>query len=231
MYRDGQPPPEEDFNQIPLLERVKHSVSIILFINISDPYWIYHNFKNWKARLSAYNELIVTFQKSSSDDDPIFTPYLSNVDLLKRIVTDSNAAAQDKGLEALTELLKQSGTSSAHLSAELAKPIVDKGFAASRPSTKLKAIELCLQFVEVEGLSDTIINNVIETLNAKQPKLVATCITSLKEVVTQFGFKPISNPKPLLKSLTKIFGHSDKNVRSEVSCFEWYLLYLIYNLY
>ncbi|TIB67916.1 hypothetical protein E3Q24_03917 [Wallemia mellicola] len=193
--KDGPPPPEEDFSQIALNERVKHS--------------------SWKARLSAYTELIDHFKKSASDDDPIFKPWLSDVELLRKFVTDTNAAAQDKGIEALTELLKQSGQNAASLSSELSKPTIEKGFNASRPATKLKAIELSLSFVEVEGTADTVISSIIESLAAKQPKLVATCVTALKELVSQFGFKPISNTKPLLKSLTKIFGHSDKTVRSE----------------
>ncbi|TIC50770.1 ARM repeat-containing protein [Wallemia mellicola] len=192
---DGPPPPEEDFSQIALNERVKHS--------------------SWKARLSAYTELIDHFKKSASDDDPIFKPWLSDVELLRKFVTDTNAAAQDKGIEALIELLKQSGQNAASLSSELSKPTIEKGFNASRPATKLKAIELSLSFVEVEGTADTVISSIIESLAAKQPKLVATCVTALKELVSQFGFKPISNTKPLLKSLTKIFGHSDKTVRSE----------------
>ena len=69
--------------------------------------------KSWKARLSAYTELIDHFKKSASDDDPIFKPWLSDVELLKKFVTDTNAAAQDKGIEALTELLKQSGQNAA----------------------------------------------------------------------------------------------------------------------
>ncbi|TIA75270.1 hypothetical protein E3P91_00530 [Wallemia ichthyophaga] len=192
---DGQPPPEEDFSQIALTERVKHA--------------------SWKARLSAYAELIDQFKKSASDDDPVLKPWLSSPDTLSKFVTDSNAAAQDKGIEALTELLKQSGQNAASLSGELCKPTIEKAFNASRPATKVKAIELCLSFVEVDGTADTVIANVIDSLAAKQPKLVATCVTALKELVSQFGFKPITNTKPLLKSLTRIFAHSDKNVRSE----------------
>lgn len=43
------------------------------------------------------------------------------------------------------------------LSGELCKPAIEKGFNASRPATKVKAIELCLSFVEVEGTADTVI--------------------------------------------------------------------------
>ena len=69
--------------------------------------------QSWKARLNAYTELIDHFKKSASDDDPLFKPWLNDADTLKKFVTDTNAAAQDKGIEAVTELLRQSGQNAA----------------------------------------------------------------------------------------------------------------------
>lgn len=90
---DGPPPPEEDFSAIPLLDRVAHS--------------------NWKARLSAYEALPRAFSLTTSDSDPTFRPYLSDPGLLKKIVTDSNAVAQEKGVEAVCALVQYSGENSA----------------------------------------------------------------------------------------------------------------------
>lgn len=53
-------------------------------------------------------------------------------------------------------------------------------------------------------------------LNAKQPKLVTQTVVVLKELVRQFGIKKV-NPKPILKVIPKLFGHTDKNVRAEAS--------------
>ncbi|KAK7693577.1 hypothetical protein QCA50_003146 [Cerrena zonata] len=78
---DGPPPQEEDFTSIPVADRLVH--------------------KNWKARVSAYESLIKSFQASASDSDPVFKPYINNPDLLKKIATDSNAVAQEKGVECL----------------------------------------------------------------------------------------------------------------------------------
>ena len=44
---DGPPPPEEDFSQLPLSDRLAH--------------------KNWKARVSAYEELVKVFSLSASE--------------------------------------------------------------------------------------------------------------------------------------------------------------------
>ena len=81
---DGPPPQEEDFSSIPISERLAH--------------------KNWKARVNAYEALIKTFQTTASDTDPAFKPYINHPDLLKKIATDSNAVAQEKGLECLVTL-------------------------------------------------------------------------------------------------------------------------------
>jgi hypothetical protein len=57
------------------------------------------NHKNWKARVSGYESLIKTFQTTASDTDPASKPYINNSDLLKKIATDSNAVAREKGVE------------------------------------------------------------------------------------------------------------------------------------
>jgi cytoskeleton-associated protein 5 len=76
---DGPPPPEEDFTSIPIAERLSH--------------------KNWKARVNGYESLIKTFENTASDTDPAFKPYINNLDILKKFATDSNAVAQEKGVE------------------------------------------------------------------------------------------------------------------------------------
>ena len=76
---DGAPPPEEDFSALSIADRLAH--------------------KNWKARVSAYETLIKTFQTTASETDPAFKPYTSNPETLKKIVTDANAVAQEKGRE------------------------------------------------------------------------------------------------------------------------------------
>lgn len=90
---DGPPPPEEDFSTIPLVDRIVH--------------------KNWKARLHGYEALPKLFSLTTSDSDPAFRPYLSDPGLLKKIVTDSNAVAQEKGVEAICALVQYSGENSA----------------------------------------------------------------------------------------------------------------------
>lgn len=128
---DGPPPQEEDFSSIPISERLAH--------------------KNWKARVNAYEALIKTFQTTASDTDPAFKPYINHPDLLKKIATDSNAVAQEKGLECLVALVKFSGETSAKTREGVVPALVDKCFGSTRAGTKNQAVELSLQYVEVEN--------------------------------------------------------------------------------
>jgi hypothetical protein len=128
---DGPPPQEEDFSSLPISERLNH--------------------KNWKARVSGYESLIKTFQTTASDTDPAFKPYVNNSDLLKKIATDSNAVAQEKGVECLVALIKFAGETAAKTRETVVPALVDKCLGSARAGTKNQAIELILQYVEVEN--------------------------------------------------------------------------------
>ncbi|KAJ9121720.1 hypothetical protein QFC22_002341 [Naganishia vaughanmartiniae] len=194
MDEFGAPPVEEDFTTIPLEDRCTH--------------------KNWKARQSAYIELITRFGKTASDDDPFFRPYL-NGDILKKWVTDSNAVAQEKGVDAVCALLKDSGENAARTRPDVVPSLVDKCLGSTRAGTKRSAIELCMLYIEAENTGEGVINDLLRGLDAKQPKLVASTVTALKQIVTEFGVKPLGDIKPIAKALSKIFAHSDKTVRAE----------------
>ena len=128
---DGPPPQEEDFSSLSISERLNH--------------------KNWKARVSGYESLIKTFQTTASDSDPAFKPYVSNTDLLKKIVTDPNAVAQEKGVECIVTLIKFAGETASKTRDTVVPALVDKCLGSTRAGTKNQAIELILQYVEVEN--------------------------------------------------------------------------------
>ncbi|KAI0374798.1 ARM repeat-containing protein [Pilatotrama ljubarskyi] len=191
---DGAPPPEEDFNAIPIPDRLAH--------------------KNWKARVSAYEALVKIFQTTASDSDPAFKPYINNPDTLKKIATDANAVAQEKGLECLVAFVKYAGENAARTREVVVPALVEKCFGSARAGTKAQAMELSLQYVEVENGAAGVVDNILPGLGAKQPKTVAGCVTVLREIVRQFGTS-VTPPAPVLKALPKIFAHSDKTVRAE----------------
>ncbi|CAA7271728.1 unnamed protein product [Cyclocybe aegerita] len=191
---DGPPPPEEDFTTLPISERLAH--------------------KNWKARVSGYESLIKTFENTASDNDPAFKPYINHGDLLKKIVIDANAVAQEKGVECLVALVKFAGETAAKTRDVVVPALVDKCLGSTRAGTKNQAIELVLQYIEVENGGAGVVNDLLIGLGAKQPKAVAGCILALKEATRVFGTQAVP-PPPILKALPKIFAHSDKTVRAE----------------
>lgn len=128
---DGPPPQEEDFSSLSISDRLAH--------------------KNWKARVSAYETLIKTFQTTGSDTDPAFKPYINDPSLLKKIATDTNAVAQEKGVECLVALVKYAGETATKTREAVVPALVDKCLGSTRAGTKNQAIELILQYVEVEN--------------------------------------------------------------------------------
>lgn len=103
---DGPAPAEEDFSSLPLGERLSH--------------------KNWKARVHGYEALIKAFAASGSDSDPVFKQYINNPDILKKMVTDSNVVAQEKGVEAVLNFVNFAGEAAARfvfdISARICRP-------------------------------------------------------------------------------------------------------------
>ncbi|KAL7422401.1 hypothetical protein Q5752_003047 [Cryptotrichosporon argae] len=192
---DGEPPQEEDFSSIPLDERSQH--------------------KNWKARLSAYNDIIAKSGKTASDSDPFFRPYVNDGALLRKWVLDANAVAQEKGIEAVLAIVQNSGEMSAKTRPEVVPALVEKALGNARAGTKKKSAELCAMYVEVENGAEGVITDVMAGLDAKLPKAVAGSVAVLKDIVESYGVAAIGNVKVLLKALPKIFGHSDKTVRAE----------------
>ncbi|KAJ6496648.1 microtubule associated protein [Mycena vitilis] len=191
---EGPPPVEEDFSTLPVAERLAH--------------------KNWKARVNGYEALVKIFQATGSDTDPAFRPYINNPDLLKKIATDSNAVAQEKGVECLVTLVKYAGESAAKTRDTVVPALVEKCFGSTRAGTKTQAVELALQYVEVENGGSGVVTDLLPGLSAKQPKTVAGCVLALKEILRLFGTQT-TPPPPILKALPKIFSHSDKTVRAE----------------
>lgn len=63
---------------------------------------LFISFQVWKARLHGYEEATKLFKKTSEEKSPEFSKYAG---LLKKFVTDSNAVAQEKGLEAVLAFL------------------------------------------------------------------------------------------------------------------------------
>ncbi|CAD6889006.1 unnamed protein product [Tilletia caries] len=197
-FPSGAPPAEEDYDKMSIEDRLASKI--------------------WKARVSAYTSLSSAFARTPSDTDPAFRPYTRDPTLLKGMASDSNAVAQEKGVEAVRSFVEYGGAQAGKTREVVLPALVDKCYGSARAGTKKAAIECTLRYVEMEDVmgSEGAVTDVCNGLNAKQPKLVATCVTALKEMILNYGPKQVS-PKPILKVLPNIFSHADKTVRAEGS--------------
>lgn len=106
------------------------------------------------------------FATSPDEQAPCFRPWLNDPTVWRKIVTDSNAVAQEAGIGALCKFIEYGGTNAAHKYVAPRKifeeinfcrtrgivvpAIVEKCLSSARAGTKTKAIEAILLYVEVD---------------------------------------------------------------------------------
>uniref|UniRef100_A0A671X895 Cytoskeleton associated protein 5 n=1 Tax=Sparus aurata TaxID=8175 RepID=A0A671X895_SPAAU len=104
--------------------------------------------KVWKARLNGYEEALKLFQRIEDEKSPEWGKYLG---LIKKFVTDSNAVAQLKGLEAALAFIENAHVAGNEFGSKIVtlKPVVkilSKQFEsrekAVRDEAKLLAVEI-----------------------------------------------------------------------------------------
>ncbi|SPO26101.1 related to STU2 - Microtubule-associated protein (MAP) of the XMAP215/Dis1 family [Ustilago trichophora] len=138
--------------------------------------------KLWKARVSAYEDLSKAFPKTSSENDPIFRQYTRNPDILKSIVVDTNAVAQEKGVDAVRAFVEFGGQAAGKTREVVVPSLVEKCLGSTRAGTKKNALELISFYAEMEDVvgCEPLLADLLDGLKAKQPKVVAGCITAIK---------------------------------------------------
>ncbi|KAG0714752.1 Cytoskeleton-associated protein 5 [Chionoecetes opilio] len=165
--------------------------------------------KLWKARLNGYEECVKHFAKITDERSPEFNKFAP---LMKKFVTDSNAVAQEKALEAVLAF-----TENAHVAGrtvgDCTAGIVTKCLAAPKRGTQEKAMEVILMCCEIEKY-EQVQEELMKGFAQKNPKVVAGSIRAITTALREFGPKVI-NPKPLMKQIHTILEDRDKNVREE----------------
>ncbi|KAH8701674.1 putative spindle pole body component [Talaromyces proteolyticus] len=185
---------EEDYSSLPLPDRFTHKI--------------------WKVRKEGYEDAAKLFEKTPDESDPVFRPFIQDPALWKGAVADSNVAAQQEGLGAYCAFLKYGGIQACTRSRGVTiGPIAEKGLPSTRPAAKANALEALLLCIEIEK-AEPVIEDLLPVLSAKQPKVIAAVLAALTAIYHNYGCK-IVDPKPVLKTLPKVFGHADKNVRAE----------------
>ncbi|KIX02122.1 uncharacterized protein Z518_08061 [Rhinocladiella mackenziei CBS 650.93] len=185
---------EEDFSQLPLPDKFVH--------------------KLWKVRKDGYESAAKEFERTPDESHPAFRPFLHDPGLWKSAAGDSNVAAQQEGLTALCAFLKYGGQHAATRSRNhTLQALYEKGLTSTRPQAKASSLEAILLYIELDK-SEPVIEELLPALSHKQPKVIAATLSALTAIFHNFGIKVVE-PKPVLKSLPKVFGHADKNVRAE----------------
>uniref|UniRef100_A0A5K3F5B7 Cytoskeleton-associated protein 5 n=1 Tax=Mesocestoides corti TaxID=53468 RepID=A0A5K3F5B7_MESCO len=165
--------------------------------------------KQWKARVAGYEEAIKLFQTQPSEKSNVFTDYLG---LMKKMVTDSNAIAQEKALDAVLVFVENAAVAP-RAATDICAGIVSKCMGAPRAKTKEKGIEVLLFYIELEK-TDVVLEEVLKGLSVKQPKVVVGSLQTLRSALSLFGSKVISI-KSILKDTLRLLEDRDPNIRSE----------------
>ncbi|NXJ95831.1 CKAP5 protein, partial [Corythaixoides concolor] len=165
--------------------------------------------KLWKARLNGYEEALKLFQKIEDEKSPEWSKYLG---LIKKFVTDSNAVAQLKGLEAALAYVENAHVAG-KTTGEVASGVVNKVFNQPKARAKELGLDICLMYIEIEK-GEAVQEELLKGLDNKNPKIIVACIETLRKALSEFGSKIISL-KPIIKVLPKLFESRDKAVRDE----------------
>ncbi|KAJ6667187.1 hypothetical protein lerEdw1_017165 [Lerista edwardsae] len=165
--------------------------------------------KLWKARLNGYEEALKLFEKIDDEKSPEWSKYLG---LIKKFVTDSNAVAQLKGLEAALAYIENAHVAG-KTTGEVVSGVVNKVFNQPKARAKELGIDICLMFVEIEK-GEIVQEELLKGLDNKNPKIIVACIETLRRALSEFGSKIISL-KPIIKVLPKLFESREKAVRDE----------------
>ncbi|XP_055592596.1 protein mini spindles isoform X2 [Uranotaenia lowii] len=165
--------------------------------------------KLWKARVDGYEEAAKLFRTIDDEKSTEWNKYLG---LVKKFVIDSNAAAQEKGLEATLVFVENSGNAGKTVG-EVMSGIITKCIGAPRAKTKDLAVQITLMYVEIEK-HETVLEELLKGTDQKNPKIVAACVATVTQALREFGSKVISI-KPIVKKLPTLLSDRDKSVRDE----------------
>ncbi|XP_060608176.1 cytoskeleton-associated protein 5-A-like, partial [Ruditapes philippinarum] len=164
--------------------------------------------KVWKARATGYEEAVKLF-RTLDEKSPEFSKFAP---LIKKFVTDSNAVAQEKALDAVIAFVENAAVAP-KIAHEVVSSVVAKCLSASKQKTKDNGREIIMMYVEAEK-QEIVVEDVLEGWSNKNPKVVAASIQTMREALRDFGNK-IIQIKPMVKFLPKLLEDRDKNVREE----------------
>ncbi|CAG0897270.1 unnamed protein product, partial [Cyprideis torosa] len=194
---------EDDWQKLPLDDRCVHKI--------------------WKARVHGYEECCSHFRRITDEKSPEWNKFAP---LLKKFVTDSNAVAQEKGLEAALAYLESANPKiAAKTVSEVVSGVVAKCLGAPKAKTRENGMAVALMYVELEK-PDLVMEELLKGTSVKNPKVASASVATLNAILHDFGPKVVQPLKPLVKAAMPLLEDRDKNVRDEtkrllVELFRW----------
>lgn len=163
-------------------------------------------------RLAAYDELTGLFKSVKLDGEA--KQFVTNPNLFKAIVADSNVVAQESGLVALCSLMEYHGAEACTRLRSIVIPtMLEKCLGSTRMGTKAKCTEALMWFIEWDS-GEPILDELIILYTHRVPKIIVGALSATKEIVKQFGAKSV-NLKDVIKVIPAVCGHADGKVRAE----------------
>ena len=173
--------------------------------------------KNWKCRLSAYDDLknlILKYKDEAkdgcgADSMSTFTEYTGKIN---KFCADSNATALDAALDlaiVFIENVPSYNIIKDHVDS-ICSVVLDKSFS-SRPSTQLKGKMIFIKIMEVED-PHAPTKVLLSKLSEKRPKIPPVCLELIMEGIASFGIKSFP-VKEILKEIPAVLNGSNGPAR------------------
>eukprot|EP00198_Chlamydomonas_reinhardtii_P006227 XP_001695563.1 microtubule associated protein [Chlamydomonas reinhardtii] len=180
-----------DAKKLPLPDRIAHT--------------------NWKARVAAYDDISVACREIYDDADPKLSEFAP---LFAKAVSEPNAAAVDKALDALSAFLSKASEQHASRICERTCANMVAKCLSARTSTLTRVLEVMLLFVELEQ-ADKVTEALVVGLSNKNPKVVVAALEMIYNTINLFGHRVVT-PKPIMVALPALFESKDGKAREKV---------------
>ncbi|KAF2071409.1 hypothetical protein CYY_007273 [Polysphondylium violaceum] len=173
--------------------------------------------KEFKERLSGYDDMLTLFNSISDPDAPEFSRLANAFE--KIMIVDTQPNNRERALQVLLVFLERSNyafasTTPTSFSSDLVRAIIDNCFTSQRDTTKLKAVDCILMLNEVVGPTSIVPILLEFMINNKAPKIIVSCAYTLKELIRQFGSFNLP-VETIIKNTLVLFDHQLKDVRTE----------------
>ncbi|GAM20323.1 hypothetical protein SAMD00019534_034980 [Acytostelium subglobosum LB1] len=167
--------------------------------------------KNWKWRVSGFEELTTKYKNSFDTTGPLFNEHGPN---FKKYLADVNPVVQEKVLDTLAAFVDRCDNVKS-FAPSFVPVMIEKCFSTTKTKVKEKTIELLLAVIEADS-PDTVIDNLMKGTTNGSLKIITSSLVVLREALKTFGPKVVQ-VKLIFKQYQPWFEHRDKAVREEAT--------------